>query len=585
MDNALKNNIVAPQPFRFRQSETLLLNVMDNAAVGMLLLDTEGRWLYVNRAYAERLGYTPQECIALGARGLIHPDDLALARQQLNSLVNGEAEGYRTDRRYLRKDGGIAWGLTSSSMLLDERTGEPLYIIVQVTDIDGQKRAEEALAAAEQRWNLALERAGQGVWDHDFKRNLLFYSPIWYTMRGMVPNAEVGTSSEAWAARLHPDDRARVLKLISGAGAGTIPSHGFAYRERHHNGHYIWVLSRGGPVEWDENGVATRFLGTDTDISTLKAVEAALAAEKERLRVTLQSIGDGVISADAEGRVIFMNPMAEEMTDWSAADAVGRKVEEVFSVVDDVSGERLTDPVKEALTRGELYHLEGDAVLFSRSGQRRSIRDSAAPVRTPEGELLGAVLVFQDVTQAHALQKELAHSAVHDSLTELPNRKAFERALTEGIDQARQGQREHALCFVDLDRFKAVNDNAGHAAGDALLRQVGNLIRSACRSEDFTARIGGDEFAILLTDCSIADAEKAAQQVIDLIAAVRFNWQGKIYTIGTSVGITPITSISPLLAELMGQADAACYAAKNAGGNRATVFEPSEALTNFAQIA
>jgi len=564
-----------PRPFQFRQSDALLRDVMEHAAVGMVLLDIEGRVLLANRAYAEMLRYTPDECIGLTASNLVFPEDLSDARDGLGKLRRGEVEGYRAERRFQRKDGVIVWGLVSASMLRNERTGKPLYIVLQVTDIDRQKQAEAALVASERRWNFALESAGQGVWDADLANDTLFYSRMWRVMRGFGPEEMVDSNMRVWLARVHPDDRERIHETVIKQNAGEIPWNSFEYRERHRDGHYIWILSRGGPVEWDASGRPTRFLGTDTDISTLKAVESDLAAEKEKLRVTLQSIGDGVISTDAEARIQFMNPIAEQMTGWSSAEAIGRKVEEVFVIVDDSTGKAVPDPVSQALSRKELYYLSEDAVLVSRTGDRRAVRDSAALVRTPLGELLGAVLVFQDTTHARALQKELAHSAMHDGLTGLPNRVAFERALTTATDQAREELREHALCFVDLDRFKLVNDSAGHAAGDALLQEIAHAIRRACRSQDFTARIGGDEFALLLADCSLVGARKAAQQVIDAIAGVRFTWHGKKYDVGASVGITAVTAKAPHITELMAQADAACYAAKNAGRNRVVVYDPA----------
>jgi diguanylate cyclase (GGDEF)-like protein len=220
------------------------------------------------------------------------------------------------------------------------------------------------------------------------------------------------------------------------------------------------------------------------------------------------------------------------------------------------------------------HYFNEDAVLISRSGERRAVRDSAAPIRTPQGEVLGAVLVFQDITHSRALQKELAHSAMHDGLTGLPNRVAFERALSVAVDQAHHELREHALCFIDLDRFKPVNDTAGHAAGDALLQQISHAIRRACRQQDFVARIGGDEFAVLLADCSVAGARKAARQIVESIAGVRFGWNGRVYQIGASVGITAVTARAPHLTELMNQADTACYAAKAAGRNGVVVYDP-----------
>ena len=561
------------QAFQFRHSEALLRNVMESAAVGMVLLDIDSRLTYANRAFGEMLGHDPADCVGRPIFDFVHPQDAASAAEAMAPLMAGKIETYRTERRYRRKDGSVLWVLSTPSLVRDETTGKPICITVQITDIDRQKRAEEALAASESRWNFALEGAGQGVWDHDHRNRHVFYSRMWRLMRGYGADDEVDASLESWIKRIHPDDRERILSTVLRQDSGEIPFNAFEYRERHKDGHYVWILSRGRPVEWFPDGQPSRIVGTDTDITSLKAVEAALAEEKERLRVTLQSIGDGVISTDGNGRVAFLNPIAEQMTGWSSVEAVGRRVEEVFVVVSEATGEPVADPVGEALQRQQLYYLNEDAVLVGRSGERRAIRDSAAPVRTLDGSVIGAVLVFQDITQSRALQKELAHSARHDGLTGLPNRKAFEAALAAALEQAKAERREHALCFVDLDRFKQVNDSAGHAAGDALLQEIGQAIRRACRSHDFIGRIGGDEFALLLGDCSLSGARKVAQQVIDSIAGLRPTWHGKNYDIGASVGITALTANSPSAATLMAEADAACYAAKNGGRNRVAVFD------------
>jgi diguanylate cyclase (GGDEF)-like protein/PAS domain S-box-containing protein len=558
----------------FRHSDALLSNILEYAAVGMVLVNADAEVVYANRAYAEMLGYTPEECLKLDYGTLIHPDDREAAKTQAADLVAGKMTTYRAERRYMRKDGSMMWGMVSASILRDEQTNEPQYLLVQMTDIDRQKKAEAEVVAAEARWQRALETAGQGVWDHDLRRNGVFYSRMWRLMRGYAPDAEVNGAMEEWLKRVHPDDRERIHDTVLKQNAGVIPRNAFEYRERHQDGHYIWILSRGGPVEWDADGAPIRFLGTDTDISSLKAAESELAVEKEKLRVTLESIGEGVITADADGRVVFLNPIAEQLTGWTSAEAVGRRTEEVFHIVDEASGEPALDPVAESLRLQLPHYFNEDAVLISRSGERRAVRDSAAPIRTPQGEVLGAVLVFQDITHSRALQKELAHSAMHDGLTGLPNRVAFERALSVAVDQAHHELREHALCFIDLDRFKPVNDTAGHAAGDALLQQISHAIRRACRQQDFVARIGGDEFAVLLADCSVAGARKAARQIVESIAGVRFGWNGRVYQIGASVGITAVTARAPHLTELMNQADTACYAAKAAGRNGVVVYDP-----------
>jgi diguanylate cyclase (GGDEF)-like protein/PAS domain S-box-containing protein len=281
-----------------------------------------------------------------------------------------------------------------------------------------------------------------------------------------------------------------------------------------------------------------------------------------------------------------MNPVAEKMTGWQSWEAVGQRVEDVFDIVDEETGNIASNPVAECLAREEPFRLTEDVVLVSRTGERRDVRDSAAPVRTPDGMIIGAVLVFQDVTQSRILQRQLEHSAMHDSLTGLPNRSAFERALGASIEQARRELREHALCFVDLDRFKNVNDTAGHAAGDALLKEVAKIIRKSCRVQDFTARIGGDEFAVMLSDCSIVAAKRIAEQIVEAISTIGLPWGGSIHRIGASIGITAVTNRSPDLDQLLSQADSACYVAKAAGRNQVAVFDATDMRPDdFRQIA
>ena len=235
----------------FRHSEALLRNILEYAAVGMVLIGPDTNVVYANRAYADMLGYTPEECVGLNYSKLIHADDLAAAKIQADDLIARRFDTYRAERRYLKKDGSVVWGLVSASILRNERTGQPLYLLVQMTDIERQKRAEDALVASEARWNHALEGAGQGVWDHDLRRNgnAVFYSRMWRIMRGFEPDEKVDGAVESWLARVHPDDRDRIRETVRKQNSGEIPRNAFEYRERHRDGHYIWILSRGGPVE------------------------------------------------------------------------------------------------------------------------------------------------------------------------------------------------------------------------------------------------------------------------------------------------------------------------------------------------
>lgn len=566
------DHVLAADVFRFEQSEALLRKVMESAAVGMILVGRDDRTIYANRAFEAMLGYPPGACLGLGGDSLIHELDRQDTMRRVGQMLRGEIAELRHDCRMRRTDGAPLWTRTVASLLRSDQTGQPLYAIVQFVSIDGQKRAEEALAYAERRWNAALEGAGQGVWDHDVRTDTMFYSRMWRTMRGFSPHEAIDGSQEAWLARVHPEDVPRLRATVEKQDAGVEGYDTLEYRERHRDGHYIWILSRGKPVEWDAQGKAVRTVGTDTDITQLKRVEAQLAAEKERLRVTLQSIGDGVISTDAAGLVTFMNPTAEQMTGWSLAEALGRRHDQVFSLVEEATGRPAPSPVATCLAQAASARLDADLCLIGRHAERRDVQCTASPLMGPAGELLGAVLVFQDLTSSRALQKQLAHSALHDALTGLENRLAFERALITVVDQARHERRQHALCFIDLDFFKPVNDTAGHAAGDALLCKVAEIIRQSCRRQDFAARIGGDEFALLLADCPAAAARRVAQKLVDDIAALEFVWDDRVYRIGASVGITAISGRTTTPADVLGEADSACYVAKASGRGRVALY-------------
>ncbi|WP_299745460.1 PAS domain S-box protein [Devosia sp.] len=554
------------------RNKSILAKIVDNAAIGMVIAGMDGHLRYGNRAFIEMLGYGAEAYQGLSILDLVHEDDTGAARLQLDRLTRGEVDDYRAEHRFRHADGSALWVTVAVSALRPEDPQEPLYLIVQITNIELQKRAEEALAYSESRWNFALESAGQGVWDHDIVNDTMFYSRMWRIMRGIPPDEAVPQDHlPEWLSRIHPDDLAHVTTNMRRQDEGKDDFEGLEYRERRRDGSYVWILSRGKPVEWDAEGNPIRTLGTDTDITRLKTIEAELAAEKERLRITLEAIGDGMISTDALGNILFMNASAQALTGYSAAEATGRSVREIFAIRNEMTGLVEECPVAVCLAQDGPVHIEDDMVLVGRDGIGRDIRCSSAPVRDNRG-VIGAVLVFQDVTHSRALQRQLTHSANHDDLTGLPNRAAFDRALNGAIATARDGNRQHGLLYIDLDRFKPVNDTAGHAAGDALLKQVAQTIRGCCRSHDIAARVGGDEFTVLLQDSLAASAKTTADKIVRAITALAFSWAGQTYRIGASIGIATIGAgpASPL--GFMGEADAACYAAKAGGRGIAIAF-------------
>ncbi|MBD1826922.1 EAL domain-containing protein [Microcoleus vaginatus GB1-A2] len=303
------------------------------------------------------------------------------------------------------------------------------------------------------------------------------------------------------------------------------------------------------------------------EIEERQRLEESLFAEKELAQVTLQSIGDAVITTDAQGNVRYFNPIAERLTGWKADEVQGVPFSTVFLIVDQVTREPVETPINKALLEERIVTLPNNTILISHDGTEYPIADSAAPIRDRQGQIIGAVIVFHDVTESRYLTHQLSWEANHDALTGLINRRRFEQHLVDAIASVQDSNEQHALCYLDLDQFKVVNDTVGHIAGDELLRQITALIQKGVRANDMLARLGGDEFGILLTQCSSSQATEIAEHLKDLVHQFRFIWNGKTFIIGVSIGVVAIDQTSQDLMELLGAADAACYAAKARGRN------------------
>jgi diguanylate cyclase (GGDEF)-like protein/PAS domain S-box-containing protein len=304
--------------------------------------------------------------------------------------------------------------------------------------------------------------------------------------------------------------------------------------------------------------------------------EQALFQEKERAEVTLHSIADAVITTSANGTVQYMNPIAEKLTGWPVREARGLALETVFSVVNEVTRDKMPNLIAGCETVEPAMSLDSHGVLVARGGTEYAVENSAAPIRDKAGEVIGYAVVFHDVTHARRLARQLSWQASHDALTGLANRHEFENVMAQLWESARTHKKQHALLYMDLDQFKIVNDTCGHAAGDELLRQLAAIISAKVREGDSLFRLGGDEFAVLLTGCPASRAEAIANEIRESIEEFRFVSQNKAFSLGVSIGLVPITANSVSVAQLLAAADAACYTAKEKGRNRVQVYESSD---------
>jgi diguanylate cyclase (GGDEF)-like protein/PAS domain S-box-containing protein len=326
----------------------------------------------------------------------------------------------------------------------------------------------------------------------------------------------------------------------------------------------------------DSNGEAALLL-TALEMLPEASTPPNGSVARPRAVATLDAMGESVITVDALGRIDYINTAAELLLGQRLDQVVGRSFPDVASLVDEADRHSLGDPVRMALIAGGRVSMGRRAVLVpANGGPERSVELSVSPLKSETGEAMGLVLVLHDTSELRGLTRQMTYQASHDALTGLVNRREFERRLQEALDLAQTGDTAHALCYLDLDRFKVVNDTCGHTAGDNMLREVASIIKEAVRDSDTVGRIGGDEFALLLVGCPLEKARQIADDVVRSVNDYRFVWKDKIFNIGVSIGIVEIGSSGGAIEDLMNSADSACYVAKKQGGLHVHVYSVRE---------
>jgi diguanylate cyclase (GGDEF)-like protein/PAS domain S-box-containing protein len=434
-------------------------------------------------------------------------------------------------------------------------------------------RDKEILAELQERNSLVALTANDGIWDFDGQTKRINLSRRWKTMLGYDPEEE--DVKLDWYNLVHPDDIARVQTRMREHLEGKAQFFESVHRMKHQAGDWRWMKSRAKCV-LDHNGRLIRLLGVEVDITERKLYEDALFREKESAQITLQSIGDGVITTDAKCNVEYVNPVAEELTGWKVDDASGRPIDEIFRGFHEETCEPLENPLAVSIRRDRAIKSVRPTLLIRRDGNELYIESTASPIRDGKGTVSGGVLVFHDVSESRDLNRRLSYHASHDILTGLVNRAEFENRVERALKSARARETSYALLYLDLDQFKIVNDSCGHSAGDALLGQLGTLLKSKIRWRDTLARLGGDEFGVLLESCSLDEAMNSAETLRMAIGEYKFVWEERTFRLGVSVGVVPITADNENVAALLTAADSACAAAKEAGRNRIHSFQEND---------
>ena len=551
------------------ESETRFRNAMEYSAIGMALVSTEGSFLQVNKALCTFLGYTPEQLASMSFQQLTYPEDLHADMALVEKLLNGEMNNYSLEKRYYTRAGDVVWALLAVS-IVRQRDGSPLYFIAQIEDITDLKRTEWVNKRLMERITLANEAGGIGIWEWELGTDVIDWDQRMFELYEVPPHTR--PTYQLWKSRLLKEDVAQAEATIQEALRSRVPFK-LEFRIQVKNGvRHIRALAN---RVLNKQGEVERLLGINMDMTEVKQLNEALFQEKERLHITLDSIGEAVICTDVAMNVTFMNPVAEKMSGWRQEEAIGQPVLAILRITFGDNG-----PLLEDIHSGDATHastgIDQDVVLHCRSGGNYDIHYTITPLSTLEGENIGSVLVIHDVTESRKMLRQLSYSASHDALTHLANRVSFEAHLKRLLQSVSDTHQRHALVYIDLDRFKAVNDTAGHAAGDALLRELASLMLGMLRTTDVLARLGGDEFGLLLPDCSLENARTISERIVAAINEYPFVWESRLHRIGASAGITIIEAANNQAQEVMSQADIACYTSKNAGRGVVTVYEPHQ---------
>ena len=433
-----------------------------------------------------------------------------------------------------------------------------------------RKESRSALSESEERFQVMSDASPLGIFLSDAQGDCIYTNAAYHTISGQTLDETLGTN---WTEAIHPDDRQQAVKEWHAAVNKREPFLAEVRFVRSDNT-MVWTRLNAAAINSKANKKAQGYVQIVEDISDRKAIETilrvsedALFDQQERAQVTLNSIGDAVLTTNLAGKISYLNRTAETMTGWSLKEALGLPLEDVFKVIDADSRQPPPNPVRRALKANKTIKLPSNCLLVRRDGSEIPIEDSIAPIRNRLGAISGAVIVFHDVSDARAMAKKILHMAQHDVLTGLANRTLLTERLTRALGLAKRKQKKIGLLFIDIDNFKNINDSRGHAVGDRLLQIIARRLESVVRVTDTVCRQGGDEFVVLLTEIEHSeDAAHVADKMIAAFAAPQQIHEQPI-AVTLSIGISLYPNDGSNVDALFQRADSAMYRAKMCGRN------------------
>ena len=511
----------------------------------------------------EILGYAPTEMTASGFiyDDLIHPEDKLRVRQDAKEYRRNNVIAYHQEYRLLTKGGDYRWFYDQTRCIRDE-AGDIIEIRGYLLDQTSLKETQAELAQKTQRLENIIEGTHAGTWEWNVETGENIINKRWAEIIG-YSKKEMDESIEAWETLLHPDDRAIVQQQLKDVFDHKRSRYELDFRMKHKKGHWVWILSRGKVISWTDQRKPRIISGTHTDVTDKKEMEEQLYIEKEQFKTTLLSVPDAVIATDISGNILMMNPVAESLTGWTNNEAHGKYLGNILKLIHSDTRIPYENPVKKVLSTGEPVGPESHKLLITRNGLEIDIEHSAAPIKDSQGAMTGMVLVFWDCTEEKEKLQQIEYLSFHDHLTGLYNRRFMEEELMR-LDTDRN--LPITVMVLDVNRLKLTNDAFGHAVGDQLLKMVADLLVKTCRADEVIARMGGDEFAIILPRTSSDQAELIKERIEKVFSDATLS----SVTVSVAIGYAVKTDKKEDIKNIIIRADDQMYTNKRLQGKTMT---------------
>lgn len=541
--------------------------ILRGAPALLAYLDSEQRFVYANETHLSWLGVDPQTLLGRRLIEVIGRRNHQLASAALGRAYAGHTASYEgelyngSERRY-------AHGNFQPDF---DANGQVCGIFTALVDITERRTLELRLHESEQRFFGAFQHAAIGMALVHPDGHFLRVNSAVCQMLGYREEELLALSI---AEITHPDDMAADMALLAQLLAGKRESYQLEKRNFHKDGRIVHIQLSVSLVR-NDRGRPLYFVSQAQDISQRKAFEDALHRERELAEVTLRSIGDAVITTDPQLRITSLNPIAEAMTGWTNGEAKGRPIEEIFHLFDAQLGQPVANPLRAAIGHNTIVDLAGRTLLRHRHGFDTPVEDSSAPIHDHAGNVIGGVLVFHDVSENRALALKMIHLTQHDTLTGLPNRSQLHEHIGQALATANKRQQRAALLHIDIDNFKQINEQHGHAAGDRVLRALTAQIQQCLPGDELLSRYSGDEFVLVLPHLdSVGEAASLAQTLINQSEQTRVDGLADL-SLRISIGISVYPDDADEPENLLQHAETALVAAKAQGRHGYRFFTAS----------